>query len=156
MLRVLTTLHLPVAYINDITRPIAICNNTHKFATYPYSTLQEFAVDNTVMVTSCCETVRKLHAWRKDFDRALKRIASIACELDSPCDPGISSVFSKDDVPWFTLCLDRAAIFHSRPVTETSSTSTTMESTWRTNDAATTTTLARLRCFMRRVFTRPG
>ena len=25
-----TTLHLPVAYIDDITRPIAICNNTHK------------------------------------------------------------------------------------------------------------------------------
>ena len=41
-----TTLHLPVAYIDDVTRPIAICNDTHKFATYPYSTLQEFAVDN--------------------------------------------------------------------------------------------------------------
>ena len=40
-----TTLHLPVAYIDDITRPIAICNNTHKFAAYPYSTLQEFVVD---------------------------------------------------------------------------------------------------------------
>ena len=63
------TLHLPVAYIDDITRPIAICNNTHKFAAYPYSTLQEFAVDNTVMVTSHCEAVRKLPAWRKDFDR---------------------------------------------------------------------------------------
>ena len=94
-----TTLHFPVAYIDDITRPIAICNNTHKFVAYPYSTLQEFAVDNTVMVTSHCEAVRKLHAWHKDFDRALKSIASIACELDSPWDPDISSVFSRDDAP---------------------------------------------------------
>ena len=59
-----TTLYLPVAYINDITRPTAICNDTHKFASYPYSTLQEFTVDNKVMVTSRCEAVRKLHAWR--------------------------------------------------------------------------------------------
>ena len=76
-----TTLHLHVAYINDITKPIAICNDTHKFALYPYSTLQKFVVDDKVMVTSHSEAVRKLHAWRKDFDRALKRIASIAYEL---------------------------------------------------------------------------
>ena len=31
------TLYLPVAYIDDITRPIAICNDTHKFASYLYS-----------------------------------------------------------------------------------------------------------------------
>ena len=55
------------------------------------------------MVTSRCEAVRKLHAWRKDFDRALKRITSIACELDSPWDLGISSVFSRDDAPWSNL-----------------------------------------------------
>jgi len=84
-----TTLHLPVAYIDDITRPIAICNDTHKFAAYLYSTLQEFAVDNKVIVTSRCEAVRKLHAWRKDFDRALKRIASIAYELDTWIAHGI-------------------------------------------------------------------
>ena len=56
-----TTLHFLVAYIDDITRPIAICNDTHKFAAYPYSTLQEFAVDNKVMVMSCSEAVKKLH-----------------------------------------------------------------------------------------------
>jgi len=39
MPRVPTTLHLFVAYIDDIIRPIAICIDTHKFATYPYSTL---------------------------------------------------------------------------------------------------------------------
>jgi len=98
-----TILHLPVAYIDDISRPTTIYDDTHKFAAYPYSTLQEFAVDNKVMVTSRCETVRKLYAWRKDFDRALKRIVSIACELDSSCDPGISSVFSRDDAPWSTF-----------------------------------------------------
>ena len=51
-----------------------------------------------MMVMSRSEAVRKLRAWPKDFDRALKRIASIACELDSPLDPGISFVFSRDDV----------------------------------------------------------
>jgi len=79
-----TILYLPVTYINNINRLIAICNDTHKFVAYPYSTLQEFVVDNKVMVTSRSETVRKLHAWRKDFYRALKRIAFIAYELDSP------------------------------------------------------------------------
>jgi len=57
-----TTLHFPVTYIDDITRPIVIYNDTHKFAAYPYSTLQEFAIDNKVMVMSRSETVRKLHA----------------------------------------------------------------------------------------------
>ena len=70
---------------------------------YTYSTLQEFVIDNKVMVMSRSEAVRKLHVWPKDFDRALKRIASIAYELDSPWDPDISSVFSRNDVPWSTL-----------------------------------------------------
>jgi len=91
-----TTLHLHVAYIEDIARSIIICNDTHKFTAYLYSTLQEFVVDNKVMVTSRCEAVRKLHAWHKDFNRALKRIAFIAYELDSPWDPDISSVFRRD------------------------------------------------------------
>ena len=55
------------------------------------------------MVMSCSEVVRKLHAWPKDFDRALKMVASITYKLDSPWDPGISSVFSRDDAPWSTL-----------------------------------------------------
>jgi len=60
MLRVLTALHLPVAHV-DIIRPIAICNDTYKFVAYPYSILQQFTVDNKVMVTSHPEAVRKLH-----------------------------------------------------------------------------------------------
>ena len=52
MPRVPTALHLLVTYIDDITRPIAICNDTHKFVAYRYSTLQEFVVDNKVMVTT--------------------------------------------------------------------------------------------------------
>ena len=52
-------------------------------------------VDNKVMVMSRSEVVRKLHAWPKDFDMALKRTASIAYELGSPWVPGISSVFSR-------------------------------------------------------------
>ena len=51
MLRKPTALHLPVAHIDDITRLIAIYNNTCKFAAYPYSILQESTVDNRVMVT---------------------------------------------------------------------------------------------------------
>ena len=52
------------------------------------------------------ETVRKLHAWPKDFDRARKMIAYIAYELDSPWDSDIDSIFSRDNVLWSTLCLD--------------------------------------------------
>ena len=43
--RVPTALHLPVAYIDDVTRPIAIYNDTYKFVAYPYGILQEFARD---------------------------------------------------------------------------------------------------------------
>ena len=46
MHRVPTALHLHVAHIDDITRSIAICNNTYKFAAYTYSILQEFVVDS--------------------------------------------------------------------------------------------------------------
>jgi len=45
------------------------------------------------------EAVRKLPTWRTDFDRILKRSAFIANELDISWDPGISFVFSKDDMP---------------------------------------------------------
>jgi len=58
MLRVLTALHLPVAHIDDITRPIVICNDTYKFTAYAYNILQKFVVDNKVMVTSHPEAVR--------------------------------------------------------------------------------------------------
>ena len=34
-----------------------------------------------MIVTGRYEAVRKLHVWRKDFDRALKMIASIAYKL---------------------------------------------------------------------------
>jgi len=72
MPRVSAALHLFVAHIDDITRMIAICNDTYKFVTCSYSILQEFAVDNKVMVTSHPEVVRKLHTWRTYFDRILK------------------------------------------------------------------------------------
>jgi len=77
MPRVFTTLHLHVTYIDDITKPIAIYNDTHKFAAYLYSTLHEFAVDNKVIVSSHPEAVRKLHGWCTYFDRILKKSASL-------------------------------------------------------------------------------
>ena len=51
MPRVPIVLHFPVAHIDDVTKPKVICNDTYKFVAYPYSILQEFAVDNKVMVT---------------------------------------------------------------------------------------------------------
>ena len=74
MSRVSTALHLSAAYIDNITRPITICNDINKFAAYPYSILQKFTVDNKVMITSHFEAARKLHAWRTDFDKSLKRV----------------------------------------------------------------------------------
>jgi len=59
MPRVHIVLHSPVAHIDNITRPIVIYNDTYKFAAYSYNILQEFAVDNKVMVTSHPEAVRK-------------------------------------------------------------------------------------------------
>ena len=82
MLRIPIVLHLHVAHIDDITRPIAICNGTYKFVVYLYSILQEFIVDNKVIVTSHAETVRKLHVWRTYFNRILKRSVFIAYELN--------------------------------------------------------------------------
>ena len=83
MLRVPTVLHFPVAHIDDITSPIAICNDAYKFVANLYSILQEFAVDSKVMVTSHPEIVRKLHAWCTYFDRILKRSTFIAYELNT-------------------------------------------------------------------------
>ena len=104
MPRILIVLHLPVAHIDDITRSIAICNDAYKFAANSYNILQEFAVDNKVMITSHPEVARKLYARCKDFDRALKRIALITYESNSPRDSGISSVFCENDGPGSTLC----------------------------------------------------
>ena len=47
-----SALHLHIAHIDDITRPIVIYNDTHKFVAYQYSTLQKFALDNKMMVPS--------------------------------------------------------------------------------------------------------
>jgi len=82
--RVPTVLNLPVAYIDDISRSIGICNDTYKFAAYPYSILNEFVIDSKVMVSSHLEAVRKLHAWRTDFDKSLNRRASITYESNNP------------------------------------------------------------------------
>jgi len=77
MSRVSTALHFPVTHIDDITRSIAIYNDTYKFAAYLYSILQKFTVDNKVMITSHFEAARKLHAWRTDFDKSLKRVLQL-------------------------------------------------------------------------------
>ena len=61
MHRVHVALHLPVAHIDNITRPIAICNDNYKFAANSDSILQEFAIDSKVKVTSHPEVMRKLH-----------------------------------------------------------------------------------------------
>jgi len=55
------------------------------------------------MVTSHLEAVRELHAWRTNFDRILKRSVFIVYELNTPWDPSVSSVFSRDDAPLSTL-----------------------------------------------------
>ena len=69
MPRVPTILHLLVAHDDDSTRYLANCDENYKFDAYPYSTLQEFAVDNTLIVTSHPKTARKLHAWRKGSNK---------------------------------------------------------------------------------------
>jgi len=84
MSRIPTALHLPVMHIDDITRPIAICNDTYKFASNLYSILREFVIDNKVMATSHLKAVRKLHVWRTYFDKGLKRNAFIVCKSNSP------------------------------------------------------------------------
>ena len=71
MPRVSTALHLLVARDDNLTIQIAICNDKYKFIAYEYSILQEFTVDNKVIVTSHSETVRKLHTWRIDSKRIL-------------------------------------------------------------------------------------
>ena len=69
----------------------------------PYTILQEFAVDNKVMVTSHHEAIKKLHAWRTNFDRILKRSTSIVYKLNSPWNLDISSVLSRDDAHLSTI-----------------------------------------------------
>ena len=51
------------------------------------------------------ENVRKLHPWHTGFDRVMKRSVFITFELDISCDPSISSVFIRDDLPWHTACV---------------------------------------------------
>jgi len=51
-------LHLLVAN-DDIIRQLANCDKNYKFVAYPYSILNEFTVDNEVIVMSYPGTVRK-------------------------------------------------------------------------------------------------
>ena len=60
--RVPTALHLHVAHDNDFTTKLVNCNENYKLYAYPYSKLQEFAVDSEVIVTSHPKIVRKSHA----------------------------------------------------------------------------------------------
>jgi len=48
-----------LTHIDDITKPIAIYNENYKFDAYPYSILQEFTVDNKVIITSHREEVAR-------------------------------------------------------------------------------------------------
>ena len=82
MIKVPTTLYLLVAH--DITRQLANCDKNYKFSLYPYSMLQEFAVDSKVIVTSHPEIVRKSYAWRTGSPRVLRRLALMIDELDNP------------------------------------------------------------------------
>ena len=74
MSRVSTQLHLPIAHDDNLIRQIAICNDNYKFVACPYSILQEFVVDNKMIVTSYSKTARKLHAWCIDSEMILKKI----------------------------------------------------------------------------------
>jgi len=97
-------LHLLV-YNDDIIRRLANCNENYKFSVYPYSMLHEFAVDSEVITTSHPEIVRKSHAWRTDSSRVLRRFALMTDELNISWDPGISSVFSRNDAFLSIICL---------------------------------------------------
>ena len=83
---------------------LANCGENYKFSVYPYSILQEFTVNTEVIVTSHPEIVRKSHAWRTGPPRVLMRLALMTNELDIPWDPGISSVFIRDDASLSTIC----------------------------------------------------
>jgi len=50
------------------------------------------------------EIVRELYAWRQDSDRVMKRTDSFTYELDIPWDPGISSIFSGEDLIYPVAC----------------------------------------------------
>ena len=104
MLRMFTALYLSVAHDN-LTKQIAICNGNYKFAAYSYSILQEFAIDNKVIVTSHYETVKKLRVWLIDSEKVLKRIASITYDLDIPLDPGVSSALNMDNSLLVAVCV---------------------------------------------------
>ena len=67
--------------------------------------MQEFTVDNKIIVTIHSEILRKLHAWHTDFERVLKRIVSITYELDILWDPSVSSALNKDDSLLVAACV---------------------------------------------------
>jgi len=104
MPKISTALHLPVVY-HDIIRQLANDEGNYKFSTCPYSILQEFAIENEVMVTSHSEIERKLHIQCTYFSKVLKRFAFITDELNIPWDPDIRSTFSRDDSPLVAACI---------------------------------------------------
>ena len=74
---------------DEIPRLIAICNDGYKFVVYPHSILQEFAVENEMMVIVYFGrfppgTVSKLHARRTVSYRVMRRIVVITHELNIP------------------------------------------------------------------------
>jgi len=53
----------------------------YKFSIYSYNMLQEFAVDNEVIVTSHSQIVRKSHVWRTGSPRVLEKLAQVPLEF---------------------------------------------------------------------------
>ena len=101
-------LHLSITH-DEISRQIANCNNGYKFVAYSHNILQEFVVDNEVVVMIHfqrfpVETVRKLHARRTRSYRVLRRITSITHELNIPRDPSNSLIFNGKDSTLSDAC----------------------------------------------------
>jgi len=98
--------------------------------------LHEFVVDNKLVVVSHPKAMRKLHDWRTDLDRILKRSASIAYKLDISWAWYQFCFRQGWCVYVYYQCLDWATIFYSRSV---SSTSTILVSMWCTSVDSSTT-----------------
>jgi len=81
--RVSTALHLLVVY-NNVTRQLGSDNDNYKFSACPYSILQEFAVENEVVVISYPEIRRELHVKCTCSSKILKKFAFITNELVAP------------------------------------------------------------------------
>jgi len=74
---------------DEIRRQTIIYNDNYKFDVYLYSILQEFVIENMVMVKIhserlSLETMSQLHTRRICLSRVPRKITSITDELDIP------------------------------------------------------------------------